>query len=479
MKSSENIQALKKRIKELEKENESLKKLKDVFYTKGKTVKAPKNVEPVFDTASETVKEYFKTFKANPSLSKIEVNGERYLLMRAQSLANDFFKNIIKLYSDRPSPEAFKIGRNLLFDMAHLIGVEDAANFHRKMKLKDPLSKMAAGPIHFAYTGWAFVDILPESRPSPDENFYLKYHHPYSFEADSWIKAKEKSDTPVCHMNAGYSSGWCEQSFGIELTAVEITCRAKGDKNCTFIMAPPSKIGEYLDKEEQKYKRKRKYEVPLFFERKKTEEKLSNTLKEKETLLREIHHRVKNNLQIISSLLKLHADTANNQSFTDLVSDSQNRIVSMALIHEMLYANSDLSKINLHQYTQSLFEKLLYTYNKTFVKLKLKIPKNLLIEIDKMIPIGLILNETFSNSFKYAFKGLKGEISVSIHKNQLIIADDGIGMSKELIESEKSSFGLQLVYLLSDQIDAEVNIEGEKGTVLSLNFKEEFLIPKK
>lgn len=479
MKNSENIQALKKRIKELEKENESLKKLKSVFFTNKKTVKAPKNVEPIFDKASETVKQYFQTFKANPSLSKIEVNGERYLLMRAQSLANDFFKNIIKLYSDRPSPEAFRIGRNLLFDMAHLIGVEDAANFHRKMKLKDPLSKMSAGPVHFAYTGWALVDILPESHPSPDENFYLKYHHPYSFEADSWIKSKEKSDTPVCHMNAGYSSGWCEQSFGIELTAVEITCRAKGDKNCTFIMAPPNKIGEYLDKEGQKYKRKRKYEVPLFFERKKTEERLSNTLKEKETLLKEIHHRVKNNLQIISSLLKLHADKANNQSFTDLVSDSQNRIISMALIHEMLYANSDLSKINLHQYTQSLFEKLLATYNKPFVKLKTKIPQNLLIEIDKMIPIGLILNEAFSNSFKYAFKGLKGEIMVSVHNNLLVIADDGIGMSKELIESKKSSFGLELVYLLSEQIDADVNIDGVKGTAITLTFKEDFTILKK
>lgn len=479
MKNSENIQSLKKRIKELEKENESLKKLKKVFYTDKKTVKTPKNIEPIFDKASETVKQYFQTFKANPSLSKIEVNGERYLLMRAQSLANDFFKNIIKLYSDRPSPDAFKIGRNLLFDMAHLIGIEDAANFHRKMKLKDPISKLSAGPVHFAYTGWAFVDILPESRPVPDETFYIKYHHPYSFEADSWIKAKEKTDAPVCHMNAGYSSGWCEQSFGIELTAVEITCRAKGDKNCTFIMAPPNKIGEYLDKEEQKYKRKKKYDVPLFFERKKTEEKLSNTLKEKETLLKEIHHRVKNNLQIISSLLKLHADKANNQNFTDLVSDSQNRIVSMALIHEMLYANSDLSKINLHKYTESLFEKLQATYNKPFIKLKTKIHQSLLIEIDKMIPIGLILNEALSNSFKYAFKGLKGEIAISINKNQLIIADDGIGMSKELIESKKSSFGLQLVYLLSEQIDAEVSITGERGTIITMTFKEDFVILRK
>jgi hypothetical protein len=196
MKEIENIKTLKKRIKDLEKENELLKKKKDVFYTSKKTVKTPNEIAPIFDKASEIVKNYFQTFNADPSLSKIEVNGQRYVLMRAESLANDFFKNILNLYSDRPKQEAIRIGRNLLFDFAHLIGIEDAKNFHQKMKLKDPISKLSAGPVHFAYTGWAFVDILPDSKPSPDDNFYLKYNHPYSFEADSWIKSKEKNRFP-------------------------------------------------------------------------------------------------------------------------------------------------------------------------------------------------------------------------------------------------------------------------------------------
>ena len=470
MNSKENISALKKRIKELEKENILLKKKKDVFYTTKKTVKTPKTIAPIFDEASEIVKTYFQTFNADPSLSKIEVNGQRYVLMRAESLANDFFKNILNLYSDRPKPEAIKIGRNLLFDFAHLIGIEDAKNFHKKMKLKDPISKLSAGPVHFAYTGWAFVDILPESSPSPDENFFLKYNHPYSFEADSWIKSKEKTDFPVCSMNAGYSSGWSEESYGIELTSVEISCRAKGDKHCTFIMAPPHKIGEYLTKEEQKLKSKKKYDVPLFFERKKTEEKISHTLKEKETLLREIHHRVKNNLQIISSLLKLHADKANDHNFSGLVEESQNRIISMALIHEMLYANSDLSKINVTQYTKSLFEKLQSTYNKGFVKLKIKIPTDFYFEIDKMIPIGLILNETMSNSFKYAFQNKKGEISISITKNALVISDNGIGIFRSATKKTNASFGLQLIDLLAEQIDAKVEIKSDKGTSFEFTF---------
>jgi two-component sensor histidine kinase len=473
MKPLENIQSLKKRIKQLEKENLILKNKKDVFFTDGKTVKTPKNIEPIFDKAAIVVKEYFQSFTANPSLSKIEVNGERYVLMRAESLANDFFKNILKLYSDRPTPEAIKIGRNLLFDFAHLIGIEDAKNFHKKMKLKDPISKLSAGPIHFAYTGWAFVHILPESHPSADENFYIKYHHPYSFEADSWIKSKEKTNFPVCSMNAGYSSGWCEQSYGIELTSVEITCRAKGDKHCTFIMAPPHKIEEYLNKEELKNKPAKKYDIPLFFEQKKSEEVIRRTLKEKETLLKEIHHRVKNNLQIISSLLKLHADQSKDNHFSELVEESQNRIISMALIHEMLYLNSDLSKINLAQYTKSLFEKLQSTYNKGDVKLKLKIPSDFHYEIDKMIPIGLIMNEILSNSFKYAFKDKTGEVTISIIKNSLTISDNGIGITKDAIKNSYANFGLQLIDMLAEQIDATVKINRTKGTSFEFMFNDD------
>lgn len=465
------IENLKTRIKQLEKENNSLKKNISLFYTNKQTVKVPKKIQPLFDEASETVKKYFASVKVDPSTSKIEINGERYVLMRAESLANDFFKNIIKLYADRPLPEAIKIGRNLLFDMAHLIGIEDAKNFHKKMKVKDPIAKLSSGPIHFAYTGWAFVEILDDSKPSPDENFFLKFNHPFSFEADSWIKAKEKADFPVCTMSAGYSSGWCEESFGINLTAVEITCRAKGDKNCTFIMAPPDKINSFLEKEAVKYKRVRKYDVPLFFERKKIEEKLNNAVKDKETLLKEVHHRVKNNLQIITSLLRLHAEKENNIQFTELVTESQNRILSMALIHEMLYADTNFSRINLEKYVTSIFEQLSRTYDKSFVKLELNIPNDFSFEINKMIPIGLILNEVISNSFKYAFTKNKGKISVTIKKNSLIISDNGQGLPKSFNITKNKSFGIQLIQLLAEQIDAELIINTKNGSSFVFEYK--------
>lgn len=470
MKEKESIKVLKQKIKQLERENALLKKQKNPFETNKRTVKTPKQIEPIFDKASLSVKKYFQSFKAHPELSKIDINGQRYVLMRAESISHSFLKNIVRLYADRPTSEAMKIGSNLLFDMAHLIGIEDARNFHVKMKLKDPISKLSAGPVHFAYTGWAFVDILPESNPTPDENFFLKYNHPFSFEADSWIKAKEKSKTPVCTMNAGYSSGWCEESFGIELTAVEITCRAKGDKHCSFIMAPPNRINEHLKKVNLAYGGKRKFDVPLFFERKRHEERMKTALKEKEILLKEIHHRVKNNLQVITSLLKLHADKTNDVKFSEMVMESQNRIVSMALIHEMLYANSNLSKINIVKYIRSLFDKLGANYNKTDIELLLKISPDASMEVDKMVPIGLILNEAISNSFKYAFVNKKnGVISISLEKCKLIIADNGVGLSSLNKKKRKESFGIELIYLLSEQIEAQCTIESRNGTVITIS----------
>jgi hypothetical protein len=115
------------------------------------------------------------------------------------------------------------------------------------MDVADPIDRLSAGPIHFSYTGWAFVDIYTESHPSPDENYYMIYDHPFYFEADAWESAGKTADFAVCVMNAGYSSGWCEESFGVPLIASEIFCRAKGDETCRFIMAHPSKINAFIE----------------------------------------------------------------------------------------------------------------------------------------------------------------------------------------------------------------------------------------
>src|SRR5262249_54832443 len=136
---------------------------------------------------------------------------------------------------------------NILFDLAHAIGKSDAQKFHAKMGLSDPIAKLSAGPVHFAHAGWAFVDIDPASAPAPNDEFFLVYDHPYSFESDAWVRAGKSRKSPVCIMNAGYSSGWCEASFGIVLVATEIECRACGDARCRFLMAPPNRIEERLE----------------------------------------------------------------------------------------------------------------------------------------------------------------------------------------------------------------------------------------
>ena len=279
MSQQEDIPGLKKRIRELEKQIAALQKKPETFAGPGETVKVPKKFKPLFDEAQKTVGRYFSHLKLDPSHGTIEIHDERYVLVRASAMSHDFLATIQQLYADRGEEEAMLIGKNFLFDIAHVIGVNDARKFHAEMNLNDPIAKLAAGPVHFAYSGWAFVDILPQSKPSPDDNYYLIYHHPYSFESDSWLRAGNTSNTPVCVMNAGYSSGWCEESFGIPLTAVEVACKAKGDQHCTFIMAPPHKIADHLKKYNKQAKalhqKEITYDIPTFFERRKMEEQLA------------------------------------------------------------------------------------------------------------------------------------------------------------------------------------------------------------
>jgi predicted hydrocarbon binding protein len=141
----------------------------------------------------------------------------------------------------------------ILYNLAQTIGQSDAKEFHESMKVKDPIAKLSAGPIHFSYSGWAFVDIFPESKPSPDENYFLTYDHPYSFEAAAFIKEHGKTaKVPICVMSAGYSSGWCTESFGIKLDAEEIMCTAMGHKACRFVMSLPEKLQKYVKEYKEK-----------------------------------------------------------------------------------------------------------------------------------------------------------------------------------------------------------------------------------
>lgn len=243
-----------------------------------KTVKVPAAMEAPFVAAEAVVSAYFRDRKEQPERGTIEICGERYLLVRAASLSVEFFSLVEELYGPGRQREAEEFSRNLLFDLAHALGKSDAHNFHTKMGLVDPIARLSAGPIHFSLTGWAFVDILPESKPQANDDYYLIYEHPYSFESDAWVRAGAQRGFAVCIMNSGYSSGWCEESFGVKLVATEVMCRAAGDDHCRFIMAHPDKIeqhvGRYLETQPEQVLQQANYRVPDFFSRKRMEEEL-------------------------------------------------------------------------------------------------------------------------------------------------------------------------------------------------------------
>jgi two-component sensor histidine kinase len=203
------------------------------------------------------------------------------------------------------------------------------------------------------------------------------------------------------------------------------------------------------------------------------------TLKEKDHLLREIHHRVKNNMQIISSLLNLQSDNIKDEKFLALIRESRNRINAMAFIHEMLYSTADFKYTNFNAYVQKLSRSLLTSYAESTgtIQYNIKIDKTLKFDVDKMIPLGLIMNEIITNSFKYAFPKDQQEkiITISLEcdqkkKYQLFIGDNGVGLPPKFEMKKNANLGMQLILLLSDQIDGKIKILRSRGTVYQLTF---------
>ncbi len=460
-------------VEALRAENELLKRrLGDI--KEAKTTFVPKEFEPIFDVAEDKVAEYFKDLSISPKDGEIVIHGERYVLMRSASLSFEFFDLIRELYKTYSDEEAKRIGNNFLFDIAQVLGKKDAKAFQKKMNLEHPVEKLSAGPPHFAYTGWANVEVLPESNPTPDENYFLKYHHHNSFEAQSYLKAKKKTDSPVCIMNSGYSSGWCEESFGIPLTAVEISCEAMGDEHCTFIMAPPNKIADYLPASQLSDEIK-KYDIPIFFNRKISEEKLKSSLLQKETLLKEVHHRVKNNLQIISSLFNLQMNSIDDEKVKEIFRTSLNRVNTMSLVHELFYSEKNLSAVDIKSYFRRVVKSLLSLYYNDPNEVDLEMNFNIIqdkFNPDLSIPLGLILNEMTSNAFKYAIpvnKKIIIELTEEDGLYEFKFQDFGPGLKSK---NEDETLGMLLIKILCEQIDAQLKvISSTEGLTYLIKFK--------
>jgi len=212
-------------------------------------------------------------------------------------------------------------------------------------------------------------------------------------------------------------------------------------------------------------------------ERKQAEEQIQAALTEKEVLLQEIHHRVKNNLQVISSLLNLQSRSIQDRQHLELLKDSQDRIKTMALIHEKLYQAKDLARINFSGYIRDLAANLFRSYKdkSTAITLKTDID-DISLSIDAAVPCGLIINELVSNALKHAFPtGSKGEIFISLssstdQKFVLTVSDNGVGLPKDLKFQNTASLGLQLVNTLAVQLRGTVEVNSHGGTEFKLAF---------
>ena len=214
-------------------------------------------------------------------------------------------------------------------------------------------------------------------------------------------------------------------------------------------------------------------------ERRRVEKIITESLKEKEVLIKEIHHRVKNNLQIISSLLKLQSGYIKDKEALEMLGESRNRIQSMAIVHQKLYQSKDLSKIDFSEYIRHLLAHLFQVYKVDNNTIALRIhAQNIKIGVDTAIPCGLIINELVSNSLKHAFPdGRKGNIEIEMKELNpgnfvLEVSDDGIGFPKELDFRNTLSLGLQLIITLAEQLDGTIDKQNVNGTRFILKFNE-------
>ena len=210
-------------------------------------------------------------------------------------------------------------------------------------------------------------------------------------------------------------------------------------------------------------------------ERKLAEETLQSSLHEKEVLLKEIHHRVKNNMQVISSLVSLQADMLDNPGLRPLFNDLRDRVRTMALVHEKLYQSESLARVDFAEYTQSLLNYLWRAHGEAAAAVQLTLDVHpVSLSVETAVPCGLLLNELVTNALKHAFRDrAAGELSVALHANPdgkvcLSIRDNGVGLPADWQQSP--SLGLQLVRMLASQVRGTLDVHSDGGTAFTLTF---------
>jgi len=214
-------------------------------------------------------------------------------------------------------------------------------------------------------------------------------------------------------------------------------------------------------------------------EQKRAQEQVSTSLKEKEVILKEIHHRVKNNLQIISSLLNLQSRHIGDEGIREVFRESQDRVHSLALVHEKLYDSRELARIDAASYVRSLASNLFHSYGVNPDRIRFAVDVTQVeLGIDSAVPCGLVLNELVSNALKHAFPDdREGRLVVELRREdggrmRLRVSDDGIGLPKDLDFRRAESLGLQLVNILVSQLDGSIEVTAGDGTTVEVTFAE-------
>ena len=202
-----------------------------------KSVRVPAALVGPFEKAEAYVDWLFAAVERRPAEGTIRIGGDRYVLVRAQALYFGLFDSMAESFGTKTANE-------FIYKMAREIGRRDSATFSRRLGVTDGVERLASGPVHFAHAGWAFVDILADSAPTTDDDYFLHYYHPNTFEAEV-VKGRGGTREVSCHFSAGYSAGWCSDAFGVEVHGREVRCTARGDEHCEFIMAPATRLDEH------------------------------------------------------------------------------------------------------------------------------------------------------------------------------------------------------------------------------------------
>jgi predicted hydrocarbon binding protein len=199
-----------------------------------KYVQCPAPFDPLFLQAETLLEPDFQDQRWDPAHGALLVGGERYVLYRSMSMALHLREELERVVGPAADTVIYRFGK--------ACGAADAAYYFERHPQDSPAQRLAMGPVAFALGGYAVVQVLPESSPSPDEDFLLTYDHPNSYEAEAYIRSGNRPEGPVCSLNSGYSAGWCGKAFGLVLEAKEVSCLARGDAHCRFVMAPAARL---------------------------------------------------------------------------------------------------------------------------------------------------------------------------------------------------------------------------------------------